>query len=333
MCINVITTKKEIITIMKNPSNEIFINKIRESLQFSSLIYSPIFMPTARKKEKSKEKVKVEIKRTDWEEIIYEGELLNLGFDFELFSIIVSKAQQCQSTSIVLTERELIVKGLKEKISTKLKNRIFERLEEFQSFRLKINKSHDDGTIHTAIRAVFIQDISWDKNNNLFNIKVSKHFMSCDISGLPKELILLDDFKAFDKEQERALFLYLETKKFKNKRRTQKIVTHHVVELIARVCPNYKNYNDARDAVTDALNTLKKAGYLKEFTFSKRERDDEPLCNTTMTHTFSKTRPAYVEKRELEKAKKRKKIKQAKKLKNNKIVAARTLSNDSKSHS
>jgi len=306
MCINVIIIKKEIIIIMKNPSNEIFINKIRESLQFSSLIYSPIFMPTARKEEKVKEKVKVEIKRTNWEEIIYEGELLNLGFDFELFSIIVSKAQQCQSTSIVLTERELIVKGLKDKISTKLKKRILKRLEEFQSFKLKINRFHEDGTIHTAIRALFIKDIIWDKDNNLFNIEVSKHFMSCDISGLPKELILLDDFKAFDKEQERALFLYLETKKFKNKRRTQKVVTHHVDELIARVCPNYKNYNDAKDAVTDVLKTMVRAGYLKEFTFSKRESDDKPLCNTTLTHTFSKTRPAYVEKMKLEKAKRRK---------------------------
>ncbi|MCW8833798.1 MAG: hypothetical protein OQK09_12210 [Colwellia sp.] len=239
--------------------------------------------------------------------------MLNLGFDFELFSIIVSKAQQCESTTIVLTERELIVKGLKQKISAKLKNRIINRLEDFQDFKLKINKLDDNGNHISDIRARFIHDIDWDKGNKFFKIKVSKHFMSRDISGIPKELILLDDFKAFDKEQERALFLYLETKKFKNKRRTQKVVTHHVDQLLKRVCPNYNDKNDAKKALTHALKTMTRAGYLKEFTFSKREKDDKPLCNTTMTHTFSKTREAYVNKREQEKANRRKKRKQEKK--------------------
>ena len=297
---------------MTNPKNEIFINKIRESLQFSSLIYSPIFMPTSREKEKSKKIVKIDIERTQWETIEYEGELLDLGFDFELFSIIVSKAQQCESTTIVLTERELIVKGLKQKISIKLKNRIINRLEDFQNFKLKINKLDENGNYFSDIRARFIHDIEWDKNNKLFKIKVSKYFMSRDISGFSKELILLDDFKAFDKEQERALFLYLETKKFKNKRRTQKVVTHHVDELIERVCPNYSNKSDAKKALTQALKTMKSAGYLKDFTFSKRESDDKPLCNTTMTHTFSKTREAYVNKKKLEKANRRKQRKQEK---------------------
>ncbi|MCW8834019.1 MAG: hypothetical protein OQK03_11915, partial [Colwellia sp.] len=58
---------------MTNPTNEIFINNIRESLQFSSLIYSPIFMPASRENEKPKKIVKIDIGRTDWETIEYEG--------------------------------------------------------------------------------------------------------------------------------------------------------------------------------------------------------------------------------------------------------------------
>ena len=92
-------------------SNKIYINYVTESLQLSSLIFSPIFMPSARK-EKVKKFIDIKIERTEYEHLVYRGEELNLSFDFELFAAVIGKAQKEQSTEIELTERELIVKGV-----------------------------------------------------------------------------------------------------------------------------------------------------------------------------------------------------------------------------
>jgi len=290
----------------KDISKKIFINNITQSFQLSSLIYSPIFMPSDRKR-KDKKFIELKDERTEFEHLIYEGEELNLGFDFELFAAVISKAQTEQSTEIELTENELIKKGLKLPLSTKLKERIHQRLKDFKNCDLHIYKfKAGDKKPYCEINTSLIHRIERNKDKKTFEITIDKGFVDLKTNGLSKELILLDDLTAFDKEQERALYLYLETKKFIRKKGNkifkQEVVSHHVDSLIERVCPNYDNKHDAKKAVKSALITLKKAGYLKDFKFGKRLKDDKPLCVTTLTHTFTENRPAYVEKKEKEKA-------------------------------
>jgi hypothetical protein len=321
MWLIIITLKEIIMPSQKETSKEIFINNITQSLQLSSLIFSPIFMPSDRKR-KDKKLIDIKDERTEFEHLIYKGEELNLGFDFELFAAVISKAQKEQSIEIELTEKELIKKGLKLPLSIKLKERIHQRLKDFKKCDLHIYKFKAGAEKpYCEINTSLIHRIERNKDKGTFEITIDKGFVSLKTNGLSKELILLDDLTAFDKEQERALYLYLETKKFIRKKGKkivkQEVVSHHVDSLIARVCPNYGDKNDAKKAVKKALITLKNAGYLRDFKFRKRERDDKPLCDTILTHTFTENRPAYVEKRKEEKA-------QAKKIKcerNNKKIA------------
>jgi hypothetical protein len=306
----------------KETSKEIFINNITQSLQLSTLIFSPIFMPCDTKRE-GKKLIDIEDKRTEFEHYTYQGEELNLGFDFELFSAVISKAQAEQSTEIELTENELIKKGLQLPLSTKLKERIHQRLKDFKNCDLHIYKfKAGDKKPYCEINTSLIHRIERNKDKKTFKITIDKGFVNLKTNGLSKELILLDDLTAFDKEQERALYLYLETKKFIRKKGNrivkQEVVSHQVSSLIERVCPNYDNKNDAKKAIRKALITLKNAGYIKDFELRKRKKDDEPFYDTILTHTFTENRPAYVEKRAEEKAKARekRKLEKAQKIKN-----------------
>lgn len=303
----------------KDTSKEIFINNISQSLQLSSLIFSTIFMPYDTKR-KGKKIIDIMDKRTEFEHFRYQGEELSLGFDFELFAAVISKAQKEQSRDIVLTEKELIKKGFKLPLSTVLKDRIYQRLQDFKKCYLHIYKFKEGEKEPTwEIDTSLIHRIERNRDKKTYEITVDKGFLNLKTNGLSKELILLEDLTAFDKEQVRALYLYLETKKFiRKKGKTivkQKVVSHKVDSLIKRVCPNYDDKNDAKKAVKNALKTLKEAGYLEDFTFRKRIDDDEPFCDTILTHTFTENRPAYVEKKaeEKAKAKEKRKLEKAKK--------------------
>jgi hypothetical protein len=307
----------------KETSKEIFINNITQSLQLSSLIFSPIFMPCDTKRQ-GKKFIDINDERTEFEHLRYQGEELNLGFDFELFAAVISKAQKEQSTVIELTEKELIKKGLQLPLSTILKERIFQRLIDFKKCNLHIYKfKTDPKKPFCEINTSLIHRVDWNRDKKLFEIIVDKDFVNLKTSGLSKELLLIDDLTAFDKDQERALYLYLETKKFIRKKGNkivrQTVVSHQVSSLIERVCPNYDNINDAKKAIRKALITLKNAGYIKDFELRKRKSDDEPFYDTILTHTFTENRPAYVEKRAEEKAQAREKCK-LEKAKKNKIL-------------
>jgi hypothetical protein len=268
-------------------SNQLFVNNLKESIQLSSLIYSPIFMPRGNGKTRNKLKID-DLKVTKYERVDYDGYELDLELDFKLYAVIIARAQMEGQSNITFTERQLMKIALNDKISTPLKLKIEKSLAAFQNSQLTIRKYNDkEEHIETLITSI-IKKAKWLPKEHIYYIEVDEEIINRRTDFYSKEKIYLDILLNLKGQHIKALFLYLETRKFNNKMNNVNGVNHNQKYLFSRVCPNYKNKEDKKKALKSALTTLKEIGYLRSFEERKSDFDEIPFWVVFMNHNYVK---------------------------------------------
>jgi hypothetical protein len=273
-------------------SNQLFVNNINESIQLSSLIYAPIFIPQGRGKgrDESRKKLKIDdLRRTKYEHVNYDGYELDLELDFKLYAVIISKAQMEGKSNITFTEKQLITIALNTKAATPLKLKIEDSLAAFQKSQLTIRKYNDKkehiGTLITSI----IKKAKWVPKEHIYYIEVDEEIINRRTDSYSKEKIYLDILLNLKGQHSKALFLYLETRKFNNIKNNTSGVNHNQEELYSRICPNYTKKDDKKKALKAALEQLQTIGYLNSFEEKKSEDVYEiPYWKVFMNHSYVK---------------------------------------------
>jgi len=272
-------------------SNQLFVNNLKESIQLSSLIYAPIFMAKGRGKGRGESRKKLqikELKRTKYERVDYNGYEFDLELDFKLYAVIIARAQMEGKSNITFTERQLMKIALDDRISTPLKLKIEDSLAAFQNSQLTIRKYNEKGEhIETLITSI-IKKAKWVPKEHIYYIEVDDEIINRRTDYYSKEKIYLDLLLNLEGQHTKALFLYLETKKFNNKMNNANGVNHNQEDLFSRICPNYKNKEDKKKALKSALTTLKEIGYLKSFEERKSDFEEIPFWVVFMNHNYVK---------------------------------------------
>lgn len=264
---------------------KLFINNHRETAHYSCLLFAPIFMPIAKGCARKHIKIN-ELKRTKLENISYNGEQLDINLDFKLYSLIASRVQQQQSTKISFTERQLIVLGLKRKLESQLKQKVENRLGALQKAQFQINRFDEHSNKLTGRYTSLIKSFDWNYRKKQINIEVDEDLANLSVSYYSKEKIYIDIVNQLRTDHEKALFLYLETRKFKG---NKKGVNHNFDYLISRVAPNYKSKNDQRKALLKAIKSLSTIGYINTYSLNKTEMEESEYFTILVNHDFVDT--------------------------------------------
>jgi len=249
---------------MSQTSDTIYISRHTESLQLSSLIFAPIFMPrkTGYSKSKEEDKLKFTLSRTKYEEISYDGYPLDLAEDFPLFSVLVSHVQKHNNVEVVMTENEIFKALNKAKRETN-RNSLEAKIDKFKKCNIKIERFDDENNKTRYINTSLVLEADWKRDEGVISFTLSKHFLPANSEETDFELIDLRFYKEFKKEYEKAAFLYLETKKFKK----QKTVHLNVNDFVLRVAPNLKKNKEKNRKLKTALESLKEKGYINTYKF------------------------------------------------------------------
>lgn len=248
---------------MENNIKKIKITRPTESLQLSSLLFAPIFVP--RKTGYSAElqdKSSITFRRTQQEEITFEGLPLDLMEDFPLFSVLVGEVQKQNKHEVEISEKVLFDSLNKTKCET---NRVAleSRIEKLKNSKIKIERFDLEGNKSRYFSTNLVFELDWLRDKETIKYSLSKHFLQKHSSETHFELIDLRLYKDFKTQYERAFFLYLETKKFKK----QKTVDLLVDELFKRVTPNVTKNKEKMRKLKLVLSSMQTKGYIRNFDF------------------------------------------------------------------
>lgn len=268
----------------------IFINKNTESLQLSSILYSPIFSVNNHKINPEFEKiVKYEVQRTKFERIHYSGVELNVHDDFPLFAIIISKYNQTKNHDIEIHENEIFdVLKLSMKSRDKAKrNVLIRRIERLENFKLQMKyypngDSENINDFSTRKAFTLFTKTEYDIKKKTFSVSLNKAFTDVSILNFEEELIDLDQFYEIKSHYAKALYLLMQTKKHKG----QEIIYIDLKTLVDRFGNSNMVEKEKKSKVKFALNILKEMGHICDFEFVKIDR----ISKVMILNAYSKTK-------------------------------------------
>tara|TARA_B110000211_G_C14032551_1_gene532886 strand:- start:276 stop:1304 length:1029 start_codon:yes stop_codon:yes gene_type:complete len=254
--------------------NRIRTNSYNESIHLSLILASNIFIPRT-KGYGTNVIVNSFHKRTDFERISCITPPLDTARDFPLFSIVVSKFQREKTSSFILTEFE-IYKALdikREKIITEgFYENNFKKLKDSEVTLMETNKN---GEVIKSYSTSLIIDFDWDSEAECFMFQMDNIFLEFFIEEFQYERIYADKFKSLKNGHAKALYLYLETMKFKNQRW---VSFNEDTQFKERFCKNINRNADKNSSLKRALERLKAKGMIYEYLRYKSQNENNPLC-------------------------------------------------------
>lgn len=268
----------------KKKEQKLYINQLTESLQLSSLIFAPIFMPRKNGYKPKSDNHSITIKRTENETITYTGENLDIATDFPLFSIIISHAQMKQKNEVSLSEAELFSAIIKQRRKSTI-DILEDKLEKMQKSHICIEHIDEKGVKSKIVNTSLILKSKWDRAARRIYFIIDPEFWSLELKSASKELINLQHFNIIKTGYAKALFLFLETKKFKN----QKSIQFRKQDLIDRFSTNITSEKEKNRELKNALEALCDASYLLKFSFYKSSVQHIQMVEIKRTDTNKKS--------------------------------------------
>lgn len=261
---------------------KLYVNKLTESIQLTSLLFAPIF--SARPPKYDEEKiVEINLRRTKTETIHYKGRLLDTIKDFPLFSLLVSKLQKINQNlpedaprimEFEMTEVE-VFKTLGVQIRKSNIDLFEKRLDKFKASEICIKRFNDDQVCIRKIKTSLVLKYDWKKENKIIHFTMDYDFLpkGKNSTDIDREFIDLRVYDSINTGYAKSLFLYLETKKFTD----QEYVRHSKESLINRIAMNVKTNRERNRALTASLEELVRVGYLKKYYPDKSKDTFEPV--------------------------------------------------------
>tara|TARA_B100001059_G_C17812857_1_gene573333 strand:+ start:33 stop:860 length:828 start_codon:yes stop_codon:yes gene_type:complete len=258
---------------------EIQVYKSSESLQISSLISAPIFINS---KKNDNSLIIVENQRTKNEQIIYNGPPLNLTYDFPVFSILIGNAQKNNCTNNVISENFLFKAVNKEKREN-IRKEILNSIERLKKANIDLDYFNSNENTTINIKSYLIKELIWDRENKEVHYEINRLFLISSMKRLSFELIDLSIFNKLKSKYEKALYLYLETKKFKS----QKIISINKRDILNRVTSNIKLNKERNRTLLKALESLKRKNYIINYEFYLSSFEEIKMLKIVKNHNFS----------------------------------------------
>lgn len=263
-------------------SKKLYVNKLTDSIQLTSLLFAPIFSARPPKYDEEKE-VEINLRRTKNETIYYKGRLLDTIKDFPLFSLLVSKLQKINQNlpdntpkvmEFEVTEIE-IFKTLGVQIRKSNIDRFEKRLDKFKASDICIKIFNDDQVCIRKIKTSLVLKYDWKKENKIIHFTMDYDFLpeNENSTGIDREFIDLRAYGLISTGYAKSLFLYLETKKFGN----QEYVRHVKESLINRMSMNLQTNRERNRALKASLIELQRVGYIKKYYPDKSKDTHEPI--------------------------------------------------------
>lgn len=271
---------------MSQITNKISITRPTESLQLSSLIFAPIFVPRKRGYD-ANEPTEVSIVRTKNETIRYKGGPLDIAEDFPLFSVIMSQLQQHKRCELTISEN-LLLSALKKKSRESVKDSLEARLDKLQESKIVIER-FNNGKKYDYIKASLIHRFRWDRNEKQIHFVFDDCLLPQNKQNTDFELIDLRFFNYFKTDYEKAAFLFLETQKYKK----QKTVDIPIKKLLTRIAGNVAKTSEKNRKLSNTLASLKEAEYLKDYEFFKTFITHEKMVRIERNKDFERSQRFY----------------------------------------
>lgn len=287
---------------------KLYVNKLTDSIQLTSLLFAPIF--SARPPKYDEEKiVEINLRRTKTETIYYKGRLLDTKKDFPLFSLLVSKLQKINQNlredaprimEFEMTEVE-VFKTLGVQIRKSNIDLFEKRLDKFKASEICIKIFNDDQVCIRKIKTSLVLKYDWKKENKIIHFTMDHDFLpkGNNSTDIDREFIDLRVYELINTGYAKSLFLYLETKKFSE----QEYVRHVKESLINRIAMNVKTNRERNRALTASLEELVRVGYLKKYYPDKSKDTYEPVIMIARNPKFMAKVRADFKKIEEEEAK------------------------------
>jgi hypothetical protein len=287
---------------------KLYVNKLTDSIQLTSLLFAPIF--SARPPKYDEEKiVEINLKRTKTETIYYKGRLLDTIKDFPLFSLLVSKLQKINQNlpedaprimEFEMTEVE-VFKTLGVQIRKSNIDLFEKRLDKFKASDVCIKIFNDDQVCIRKLKTSLVLKYDWKKENKIIRFTMDHDFLpkGKNSTDIDREFIDLRVYDLINTGYAKSLFLYLETKKFSE----QEYVRHVKESLINRIAMNVKTNRERNRALTASLEELVRVGYLKKYYPDKSKDTYEPVIMIARNPKFMAKVRADFKKIEEEEAK------------------------------
>jgi hypothetical protein len=268
---NIYNNNKNQQKLEKNTQKKIRTNNSNESIHLSLVLASEIFIPRA-KGYPIDEIVTGELKRTESEHISYRTPPLDILTDFPLFSIVVSKFQREKTSSFILTEYEIYnaLGRNREQTTSKGYSTCFDKLKESE-INLEIKTEGQIKNYKTNL----IMDWDWDSKGKCFMFQMNEIFLDFYIEGAQYERIYADKYKSINSGYAKALYLYLETMKFKN---NLWVKFNENEKLKKRFGNNIKRNADKNRKLKEALLILKREDVIFEYFSYKSKVDGQRIC-------------------------------------------------------
>ena len=251
----------------------ITIKQDHKSFQLASLIHAPIFATMGYKnKEEDSKIIQYEINRTKNERIVYKGLKLDVTNDFPLFAIFISKYQQRKNFTIKLTEKELFdALEISTKRRDNAKKDVLEaRLDRFRfcNVDLYYYENHRVNDSDWVDKKCFPLLALMDWNREMKTIEVKLH---SEIGNIPticfsKELIDLTKLRRLKTQYAKSIYLYLQTRKFKNQGNA---VYHNIDQMLERFGKSNMVKKEKKRKLKLAMEHLKRVGFIKKYEFIK----------------------------------------------------------------
>lgn len=272
-------------------NKKLFVNKLTDSIQLTSLLFAPIFLARPPKYDEEKE-VEINLRRTKTETIHYKGRLLDTKKDFPLFSLLVSKLQKINQNlsddaprimEFKMTEIE-VFKTLGVQIRKSNIDLFEKRLDKFMASEICIKIFNDEQVCIRKIKTSLLLKYDWKKENKIIHFTMDYNFLPKNKNSvyIDREFIDLRVYNLINTGYAKSLFLYLETKKFSE----QEYVRHVKVSLINRIAMNVKTNREKNRALTASLEELVRVGYLKKYYPDKSKDTFEPVIMIARNPNF-----------------------------------------------
>ena len=251
---------------MSNKNKKLKVTRHTESKQLSGLIFAPIFTPhksgvsTFEPDNLDKHRIQLELNRTKNEIVKYDGYPLDVYTDFPLFSVLISHGQMAEKTDFNVKEADLF-KALKRKSRTTTKDELELRLNKLKRCHVEIILNDRLGNRSRYITTSLLLEADWDREAKVVNVQMSKQLLGNNLPKTEFEMIDLRFYLSLKTEYEKALFLFLETMKHKDK----PFIKVNFDTLCQRVAPHVSNKQEQRRKVKQALKKLQEFCLISSF--------------------------------------------------------------------
>ena len=260
-------------------NKEIIIKQDHKSLQLASLIHAPVFATMGYKnKEEDSQIIQYDLNRTKNERIVYKGLKLDVANDFPLFAIFISKYQQSKNFTIKLTEKELF-DALE--ISTKRRDKAKKDVLEARLDRLRFcnvdlyyyesNRENDLDWVDKKSFPLFAL-MRWNREMKTIEVKLSSEIGNISTNSFSKELIDLTKLRRLRTQYAKSIYLYLQTRKFKNQGNA---VYHNIDQMLERFGKSHMVKKEKKRKLKLAMEHLKTVGFIKNYEFIKSKYNIE----------------------------------------------------------